>query len=96
MRGSFKSKPIGLSYSHGAYGIQFGMQYADALEGLLSYVCKGADRQAVATLCPSRVEPGGEMWGKRYGMSENINRTTRLRALKKGKMDCPLSPHYGR
>lgn len=81
-RGAFKSKAVGLSYSHGAYQIQYGQAYSDALKGVLAYVVKGAEPKAAEALGLTLRQPGGELWGKRCGMSENINRTARSRSLK--------------
>jgi hypothetical protein len=79
-RGAFRSTAVGRSYRHAEAGIQFGEAYTDALAGIVGYLLKGAEPRAVQALQLSRVEPGGELWGKRTGMSENINRTARARA----------------
>jgi hypothetical protein len=79
-RGAFKSKPVGLSYRHGAHQIQYGQDYRRALAGVLSYIVKGAEPKAVEELGLSVSKPGGELWGKRSGTSENIGRTARNRA----------------
>lgn len=76
-KGAFKTKPVGLSYAHGAYQIQYGRHFADASKGLLDYILKGVDPKAAAALGIVLTEPGGELWGKRCGMSENINRSAR-------------------
>ena len=80
---SFRSTPVGRSYRHAEVGIQYGEQYGDHLREIVGYLVKGAEPRAVAVLQLSRVEPGGELWGKRTGMSENINRAARARALLK-------------
>ena len=79
-RGAFKSKPVGVSYRHGAHQIQYGQAYLTALAGVLSYIVKGAEPTAVEALGLTQSEPGGELWGKRSGMSENIGRAARNRA----------------
>lgn len=76
-RGAFKSKPVGLGYRHGAHQIQYGLNYRTALAGVLSYIVKGAEPKAVEALGLTRSEPGGELWGKRSGTSENIGRSAR-------------------
>lgn len=76
-RGAFKSKPVGLGYRHGAHQIQYGLDYRTALAGVLSYIVKGAEPKAVEALGLTRSEPGGELWGKRSGTSENIGRSAR-------------------
>lgn len=81
-RGAFKSKPVGLSYRHGAYEIQYGESYPEALRGVLSYMVKGAGPKTAQALGLQRSGLGGELWGKRCGMSENINRTARARVIK--------------
>ncbi len=79
-RGAFRSTAIGVSYRHAEVGMQFGELYSEALAGMVGYLVKGAEPRAVEALQLSRVEPGGELWGKRSGMSENINRAARARA----------------
>ena len=74
---------MGKSYRHADVGLQYGEHYSDALQGIVGYLVKGAEPRAVAALGLDRIEPGGELWGKRCGMSENINRTARARALLK-------------
>jgi hypothetical protein len=81
--GAFRSTPVGRSYRHAESGIQFGEHYSDHLAAIVSYLCKGAEARAVRALRLSRVEPGGELWGKRTGMSENIGRAARQRAVTK-------------
>jgi hypothetical protein len=41
---------------------------------------KGAEPKAVTALGLNLKQPGGELWGKRSGTSENIGRTARSRA----------------
>jgi len=82
-RGAFHSTPVGHSYRHGEVGIQYGEAYSDALAGIVGYLVKGAEPRAVEALQLTRVAFGGELWGKRTGMSENINRAARARALLK-------------
>jgi len=79
-RGAFRSTAVGRSYRHAEVGIQYGEHYADHLREIIGYLVKGAEPRAVKALQLSRVQPGGELWGKRTGMSENINRTARARA----------------
>ena len=78
-RGAFRSTAIGRSYRHAEAGIQYGQPYSDALAGIIGYLLKGAEPRAVKVLGLSRVEPGGELWGKRSGTSENIGRCARAR-----------------
>ena len=79
---AFRSTAVGMNYRHGEVGIQFGERYCDALAGIVGYLVKGAEPRAVEALQLSRVEPGGELWGKRTGMSENIGRSARESGLK--------------
>lgn len=80
-RGAFRSTPVGRSYRHLEAGmIQYGESYNDHLAEIVGYLVKGAEPRAVAALGLVRVESGGELWGKRTGMSENIGRTARRRA----------------
>lgn len=79
-KGAFKSKPVGLSYCHGSYGIQYGQHYSEALAGVLSYIIKGAEPKVAEALGLALRQPC-ELWGKRYGMSENINRSARYRVV---------------
>jgi len=81
-RGAFHSTPIGRSYRHAEMEIQYGQTYADALAGMIGYLVKGADPRAVQSVGLTRVEPGGKLWGKRCGTSENIGRSARQRAIK--------------
>jgi hypothetical protein len=78
-RGAFKSKPVGLSYRHGAHQIQYGQDFQAALEGVLGYIVKGVEPKAIEALSLTLSQPGGELWGKRSGTSENIGRTARSR-----------------
>lgn len=78
--GAFRSTAVGRSYRHGEAGIQFGQPYREELAGIIGYLVKGAEPRAVEMLDLNRVESGGELWGKRSGMSENINRSARARA----------------
>lgn len=78
--GAFKSKPVGRSYRHAFVQIQFGEQYKDHLRGIVGYLVKGAEPKAVRALGLVTVESGGELWGKRSGMSANIDRAARRRA----------------
>jgi hypothetical protein len=77
---AFRSTPVGRSYRHGEVGVQYGEQYSEHLHKILGYLVKGAESRTVQELGLSLVEPGGELWGKRTGMSENINRAARSRA----------------
>jgi hypothetical protein len=81
-RGAFLSTAIGRSYRHSEVGSQYGQTYTDALAGMIGYLVKGAEPHAVKALGLTRVEPGGELWGKRSGTSENIGRNARQRAIK--------------
>lgn len=76
-RGAFRSTCIGRSYRHAEAGIQYGELYSDALKGMIGYLVKGAEPRAVKILGLARVKPGGELWGKRSGTSENIGRRAR-------------------
>jgi hypothetical protein len=77
---AFKSTAVGLTYRHSDVGVQYGEHYADHLREIVGYLVKGAEPRAVEALQLTRIQPGGELWGKRSGMSENINRTARARA----------------
>ena len=81
-RGAFLSTAIGRSYRHAEVGSQYGQAYSDALAGMIGYLVKGAELHAVKALGLNRVEPGGELWGKRSGTSENIGRSARQIAIK--------------
>ena len=81
-KGAFRSTPIGRSYRHAETGSQYGEPYADALAGMLGYIVKGCDHATVKALRPTRVAPGGELWGKRSATSENIGRSARERGIK--------------
>lgn len=80
VRGACHTTPIGRSYLHAFVGTQYGSDYSDDLRRFIGYVLKGADERAAKALGLTRLEPGGEIFGKRTGMSENINRTVRQRA----------------
>lgn len=82
-KGAFETRPVGRSYRHCQLGVQYGEHYADHLQTIVGYVVKGAEQKAVKSLGLTKVQPGGELWGKRTGMSEGINRTARGRALLK-------------
>lgn len=77
---AFKTRPIGKNYRHCESGAQYGELYLDHLREIVGYLVKGAEPKAVTALGLTRVQPGGELWGKRTGMSENINRAARARA----------------
>jgi hypothetical protein len=79
-KGAFKSKPVGVSYRHGAHEIQYGQHYSAALAGVLGYLLKGAEPKAVQAFGLMQVRAGGELWGKRSGTSENIGQAARSRA----------------
>jgi hypothetical protein len=78
--GAFRTTPVGRSYRHGELGIQFGERYSDALAGIVGYLVKGAEPRAADALELSRAASGGELWGKRSGMSENMGRAARRRS----------------
>lgn len=80
--GAIKSVPIGLNLKHAIHEIQYGEHYSKALEGLLSYILKAATPKTAKALGLPFSGLGGEVWGKRCGMSENINRAARSRGLK--------------
>lgn len=75
--GAFHSTPIGRSYRHAEQEVQFGERYSDHLAEIVGYLMKGTEPAAVKALSLGRTEPGGELWGKRSGMSENIGRAAR-------------------
>lgn len=77
--GAFRSRPIGHSYRHAKKGLEFGETYSDHLRKITGYLIKGADGRSVKALELTRVEDGGELWGKRCGMSQNIGRSARLK-----------------
>ncbi len=76
---AFKTVAVGMSLKHSTYEIQYGQHYSDALRGVLEYIVKGAEPTAAEALGLTLRQPGGELWGKRYGMSENIGRKARER-----------------
>ena len=69
-----------LADSRSANSIFPDINYRTALGGVLSYIVKGAEPKAVTALGLNLKQPGGELWGKRSGTSENIGRTARSRA----------------
>lgn len=75
-RGVCLTRPLGRTLLQAFTG---GVDYAENLDRLLSYVLKGADASARESLNLSRCEPGGELVGKRTGVSENIGQTARAR-----------------
>jgi hypothetical protein len=79
-RGAFKSTPVGRSYRHAETKIHHGEHYCSHLAEIVGYLVKGAEPRAVKLLGLARVQPGGELWGKRTGISENIGRAARRRA----------------
>jgi hypothetical protein len=78
--GAFKSTPVGRSYRHGEVKIQYGEHYIQHLAAIVGYLVKGSEPKAALALQLKRVADGGELWGKRTGMSENIGRAARARA----------------
>lgn len=81
-RGAFKTKRVGMSYAHCAHEIEFGASYRANLEHVLHYVCKGAPPVVAEAMGLVFCEDGGELWGKRCGISENLNRKARSASLK--------------
>jgi hypothetical protein len=77
--GAFHSTPIGRSYRHAEVGIQYGESYSEHLGEIVSYLVKGAEPRAVEALSLTRAQFGGDLWGKRSGISENIGRAARRR-----------------
>ena len=79
------SKPIG-----GRLGLEHGnpQLHAANVKVALSYVIKGADREAGAKLGLERLEAGGLVLGKRCSASQNIN--------KKARRDAAGVPHSAR
>jgi hypothetical protein len=75
--GAFKSTPVGRTYRHAETKIHHGELYSDHLAAIVEYLVKGAEPRAVKSLGLDRVEPGGELWGKRSCTSENIGRKAR-------------------
>lgn len=55
-----------------------GEDYRANLSRGVEYVCKGADGEVLLTL-GRKHEPGGEIVGKRCGVSRNIDRSARIR-----------------
>ena len=77
---SIRQKRIeGSNPSRSANSIFPDINYRTALGGVLSYIVKGAEPKAVTALGLNLKQPGGELWGKRSGTSENIGRTARSR-----------------
>ncbi|MFN3815160.1 hypothetical protein [Brevundimonas sp.] len=68
-KGVLLSRPIGRSLRHGVAG---GGDYQTNLGETLDYVLKGADHRARSRLGVRRCEAGGEIIGKRCGVSQNI------------------------
>lgn len=82
--GATRRKGVCLTRSLGRTLLQAftgGTDYAENLDRLLSYVLKGADASARESLNLGRCEPGGELVGKRTGVSENIGQTARTRGF---------------
>ena len=73
------SKPIG-----GRLGLEHGNPelHAANVTAALSYLSKGADREAGSKLGLERLEPGGRVLGKRCSASQNINRKARYEAIR--------------
>jgi len=55
--------------------------FHEARDGIVAYLLKGADPSTAKALQLIRLAPGGELSGKRSGMSENVNRATKARTL---------------
>lgn len=79
-QGAFKSTPVGRTYRHAETKIHHGELYSDHLAAMVGYLVKGAEPRVIKALGLTRVEPGGELWGKRSATSENIGRSARRRA----------------
>lgn len=77
--GVYLSRPIGGSHKV-AFSEASTNLYQQALTGALHYLLKGADAKARAAHGISRRDEGGELWGKRCGITENIGRAARLRS----------------
>lgn len=77
--GAFHSTPVGRSYRHAEVGIQYGESYSCHLAEIVAYLVKGAEPHVRKALGLALIESGGELWGKRTGMSENIGRAARRR-----------------
>jgi hypothetical protein len=71
------SRPVGRSLRQALSG---GADYEGNLSEALQYVLKGVDHRARETLGIERSEPGGQVVGKRCGVSMNIGRETRRKA----------------
>ena len=71
------SKPIG-----GRLGLEVGNPelHAANVTAALSYLAKGASREAASQFGLERLEPGGRVIGKRCSASQNINRKARREA----------------
>lgn len=73
-RGVSHTRAIGFSTDHVSYGDgAYCLNLAEALD----YVLKGAEQQARARYGIKRCEPGGNIIGKRCGVSINIGPTAR-------------------
>jgi len=73
------SRPIGRNLLHYSSGWIDGQAYDLNLAETLDYVLKGADDAARQSLGIRRKEPGGEVVGKRCGVSQNIGPDARRR-----------------
>ena len=72
--GVLLSRPVGRSLSHAMTG---GADYEANLTDALGYLLKGADGPARKALRIRRCESGGEVVGKRCGVSQNIGPAAR-------------------
>lgn len=77
--GVILSPPIGRCLAHAYQGELAGRSYAVNLGVVLDYVLKGADHRARESLGIRRREHGGEIVGKRCGVSQNIGAAARQR-----------------
>lgn len=78
-RGAYLSLPIGRSHKL-AFNPLSSALYQQELTGVLDYMLKSASAKARTRFRIQRNEPGGILWGKRCGTTENIARTARGRA----------------
>jgi hypothetical protein len=79
------SRPIGRNLLHYSSGWIDGQAYEVNLAETLDYVLKGADDAAHQSLGIRRKEPGGEVVGKRCGVSQNIGPEARRRSSGHGE-----------
>jgi hypothetical protein len=76
-RGVIYSRPVGRSLRHAMGGEVYAEPYSDHLAVAVAYVVKGTSRDAAEALNLARLAEGGEVRGKRSGVSQNLGRAAR-------------------